>query len=134
MKFNSVENAYLAIFALLGWLGMLLGTFGLAIVVMRNVTDSRRELALLRAVGLGRPALVRLVLAEHLLPLGLGLAGGLLASALAVYPAASRQGAGLPFGSLLIPLAVIIASAAACIVVAAGIALHADLLPALRNE
>jgi hypothetical protein len=133
-EFNSVQNAYLAIFGLLGWLGMLIGTLGLAIVVARNVAESRGELALLRAVGFGRPALARLVLAEHLLPLGLGLAGGVGASALAVYPAASLQGTAPPVGFLLVPIGAIVVSALACVVLAAGIALHADLLSALRNE
>jgi putative ABC transport system permease protein len=133
-EFNSVQNAYLTIYGLLGWLGMLIGTLGLAIVVARNVAESRRELALLRAVGFGRPALSRYVLAEHLLPLGLGLAGGLIASGVAVYPAASLQGAALPIGSLLVPMGAIIVSAVACVVITVGIALRADLLTALRNE
>jgi hypothetical protein len=51
-----------------------------------------------------------------------------------VYPAASLQGAALPGGFLLVPLAAIAASAVACVVLAAGIALRADLLSALRNE
>jgi hypothetical protein len=49
-RFNAVENAYLSIFSLLGWLGMLIGTLGLAVVAARNVAESRGELALLRAV------------------------------------------------------------------------------------
>lgn len=133
-EFNSVQNAYLAIFGLLGWLGLLIGTLGLAIVVARNVAESRGELALLRALGFGRQALARLVLAEHLLPLGVGLAGGVGASMLAVYPAASLQGAALSGGLLLVPLAALAASAVACVLLAAGIALRADLLSALRND
>ncbi len=52
-RFNSVQNTYLAVFGLLGWLGMLIGTLGLAVVVWRNVAEMRGELALLRAVGFG---------------------------------------------------------------------------------
>jgi putative ABC transport system permease protein len=133
-EFNSVEGAYLAVFALLGWLGMLVGTLGLAVVVVRNVAESRGELALLRAVGLGRPALLRLVLAENLLPLALGLGAGLLASAVAVAPAASSAGAAQAAASMLAPVGAILACALACICTAAAVALRAELLPALREE
>jgi len=99
--------------------------------VARNVAQSRGELALLRALGLRRGTLLRVVLAEHLPPLGLGLAGGAAASALAVVPALGR---GLPAASLLPLLAAILAGAVACTVLAAALAVRADLLPALRNE
>ena len=49
--FHRVENTYLSTFQALGGLGLLLGTFGLAAVMFRNVLERRRELALLRAVG-----------------------------------------------------------------------------------
>ena len=133
-RFNSVQNTYLAVFGLLGWLGMLIATLGLAVVVWRNVAESRGELALLRAVGFGRPALLRLVLAEHLPPLGYGLAAGVIASIVAVYPTARLQAAALPVGSLAVQIGAIVASAVLCVVVAAAVALRGELLPALREE
>jgi putative ABC transport system permease protein len=133
-RFNSVENTYLAIFAMLGWLGMLVGTLGLAVVVARNVAESRGELALLRAVGFGRPALLWLVLAEHLPALGYGLAAGVLASLAAVYPAVRLTAASLPAATLVVQLGAILASALLCVIVSAAVALRGDLLPALREE
>ena len=133
-QFDSVESAYLAVFGLLGWLGMFIGTLGLGIVVAHNVSESRRELAILRAVGLRRTLLVRLVLVEHLLPAGLGLIAGTLSSALAVLPAASLQGSGPSAGVLLAPIGVIVVSAFSVITLAAALALRTDLVPALRNE
>ena len=52
--FSAVENTYLSIFQLLGSLGLILGSVGLGIVVLRNVLDRRGELAMLRAVGFDR--------------------------------------------------------------------------------
>src|SRR5262249_32935443 len=49
--YHRVENAYLLTFQMLGTLGLLLGTAGLAAVTLRNVLERRRELALLRATG-----------------------------------------------------------------------------------
>jgi hypothetical protein len=85
-RFDAVEIAYLEIFALLGWLGMMLGTLGLGIVVLRNIDETRGDLALLRAVGLQRTAISRMVFVENALPVVIGLAAGVLASALVVIP------------------------------------------------
>ena len=133
-RFNSVQNTYLTVFALLGWLGMLVGTLGLAVIVVRNVAESRGELALLRAVGFGRPALLGLLLAEHLPALGYGLVAGTLASLLAVSPTVRLQAAPLPAGALAMQIAAIVASALLCVVVAAAASLRGEPLPTLREE
>ena len=52
--FHRVENTYLSTFQSLGSLGLLLGTAGLAAVLLRNVLERRRELALLRATATAR--------------------------------------------------------------------------------
>ena len=50
-QFNAVQNTYLGTFQVLGGLGLLLGSVGLGIVVLRNVLERRGELAVLLAVG-----------------------------------------------------------------------------------
>src|SRR4029079_19186561 len=72
--FNAVQNTYLSTFQVLGGLGLLVGSAGLGVVVLRNVLERRGELALLQAVGFRRWSLQWLVLSEHggLLVLGLG--------------------------------------------------------------
>lgn len=62
----------------------------------------RGELALLRAVGFGKPALLGLVLAEHLPPLAYGLAAGVLSSLVAVHPTQGLQSVALPVASLAV--------------------------------
>ncbi|MCA9215676.1 MAG: ABC transporter permease, partial [Planctomycetales bacterium] len=71
----AVQNTYLSTFQSLGGLGLLLGTFGLMAVQLRNVWQRRSELALLRATGLDRARVGRLILIEHafLLFSGLGI-------------------------------------------------------------
>ena len=49
--FNAVQNTYLGTFQILGGLGLLLGSAGLGIIVLRNVLERRGELGLLLAVG-----------------------------------------------------------------------------------
>ena len=49
-ELNAVQNTYLNTFQVLGGLGLLLGSLGLGVVVMRNVQERKSELALLRAI------------------------------------------------------------------------------------
>ena len=72
-EFNAVQNTYLGTFQILGGLGLLLGSAGLGVVVLRNVLERRGELGLLVAVGFRRRLLHRLVLSEHGALLGAGL-------------------------------------------------------------
>jgi ABC-type antimicrobial peptide transport system permease subunit len=82
----AVQNTYLSTFQSLGALGLLLGTFGLAAVQMRNVLERRGELALLRATGFREKRLAQMVLLENVLLLVGGLATGTVAALLAVLP------------------------------------------------
>ena len=129
-EFQAVENTYLGIFQALGGLGLLLGSAGLGIVVLRNVLERRGELALLQAVGFERAALRHLVLAEHWLLIVLGLFIGIGAALVAVLP----QGAALLPGQLLPTLAALAAGGFAWCSLATRAALRGPLLPALRNE
>jgi putative ABC transport system permease protein len=85
-QFNAVQNTYLGTFQILGGLGLILGSVGLGVVVLRNVFERRAELALLVAVGYRVRSLKRLVLLEHVSLLLAGLALGLLAGLVAVLP------------------------------------------------
>ena len=85
-QFNSVQNTYLNTFQVLGGLGLLLGSAGLGVVLLRNALERRSELALLRAVGFRAHALRLTVLGEHVLLLTLGLGVGVGSALLAVLP------------------------------------------------
>ena len=63
--FLAVQNTYLSTFQMLGGLGLLVGVFGLAVVMVRNVVERRGEIALLRAIGFTGLRICRLVLTEN---------------------------------------------------------------------
>src|SRR6185503_18771507 len=84
--FNAVQNTYLNTFQVLGGLGLLIGTAGLGVVVLRNVLERRGELGLLLALGYERSLLHRLVLSEHIGLLAMGLLIGIVAALCAVAP------------------------------------------------
>lgn len=133
-EFHRVENTYLSTFQMLGGLGLVLGTLGLAAVLLRNVLERRRELALLRAVGYNSSHFTLMVVAENALLLFLGLLTGTVCAVLAIAPVFLERGgslAQLPLGLLL--LAVLVAGLVAS-VLATWAALRTPLLPALRSE
>ena len=132
--FNAVQNTYLSTFQILGGLGLLLGSVGLGVVVMRNVLERRSELALLLAVGFRRRALQWLVLSEHGALLLFGLAAGVIAALVAVLPALLSPGADVPYLSVSLTLATVLISGAVCTWTATALALRGRLLQALRNE
>jgi ABC-type antimicrobial peptide transport system permease subunit len=132
--FNAVQNTYLGTFQILGGLGLLLGSAGLGVVVLRNVLERRGELGLLVAVGFRRRDLARMLLSEHgaLLAVGLGL--GMLAALVAVLPAVLSPGTQLPYLSLAFTLAAVLINGAGWTCLATRAALRGNLLDALRNE
>src|SRR4029453_6199487 len=95
-SFHRVENTYLSTFQALGGLGLLLGTFGLAAVMFRNVLERRRELALLRAVGYDSARISVMIFGEAALLVGAGLGIGLVAASFAVVPVAIGRSTGMP--------------------------------------
>ena len=132
--FHRVENTYLATFQTLGALGLLLGTLGLGTVLLRNVLERRRELALLRAVGYDTGHISLMVLVENGLLLFGGLGAGTLSALVAIAPAWIERGGQFPImslGGLLLAVAV---AGLVSSLVATMVAVKSPLLAALRSE
>jgi putative ABC transport system permease protein len=132
--FHQVENTYLSTFQTLGGLGLLLGTLGLATVLLRNVIERRRELALMRAVGYQGSHLGLMVVAENGLMLGCGLLTGVLCALLAITPALMARGGRLSAVSLGLLLLAVLVTGLAASLIAVRAAVRAPVLPALRTE
>jgi putative ABC transport system permease protein len=132
--FHRVENTYLSTFQALGGLGLLLGTLGLGAVLLRNVMERRKELALLRAVGYRPEHLRTMVIAENAYLLLAGTLIGAVSATIAILPAFLERGGHLPNPSLaLLLLAVPVAGIAASLI-AVRIVARAPLLETLRAE
>jgi putative ABC transport system permease protein len=86
-QYLTIENTYLSTFQSLGALGLMLGTIGLAVVLVRTAIERRSELALLASIGFSQAARVRLVLSENLFLLVLGLFVGAVCAILGIVPA-----------------------------------------------
>jgi ABC-type antimicrobial peptide transport system permease subunit len=113
----------------------LIGTIGLAAVLLRNVLERRRELALLGALGYRPHHFVLLLTAESVSLLLVGLILGAVSASLAVLPAVMERGGRVPVstgGALLI--AGVLAAGLLSTTIAARLATRGPLLEALKAE
>lgn len=133
-EYRAVENTYMSTFQTLGGLGLILGTLGLAAVMLRNVLERRGELALLRALGHRQAGLGWMVLSENVALLTAGLLIGGLSALLAVAPHVTERPEQIPWTSLGFTLLVVFLAGMLSGVVALGSTLKTPLLPALRTE
>jgi ABC-type antimicrobial peptide transport system permease subunit len=119
---------------MLGGLGLLLGTIGLAAVLLRSIFERRRELALLRALGYEQKHFFLMTLMENVLLLGGGLLTGSACAILAIAPAVTAQGGRFPTAALAILLGALFLVGIAVSVISTRFALREAVLPALRSE
>ncbi|HEY6509782.1 MAG TPA: ABC transporter permease [Vicinamibacterales bacterium] len=134
-EFHRVENTYLSTFQTLGGLGLLLGTIGVAAVLLRNVLERRRELALLGAVGYRSTHFLVMAFVENLVLVGVGLLVGGASAWIAVAPALAERGASAPIGTGGVLLLVgVLGTGLASALLATRVTLRAPLLESLRSE
>ena len=131
--YRAVENTYLATFQTLGLLGLLLGTLGLGILILRNVLERSGELAALSACGFRRARLGAMLLYEHGFLLLAGEGIGSVAALIAVAPRLFDP-APLPWAALGLSLGLVFAAGLMACAVAAHLALRRPLLAALKAE
>jgi hypothetical protein len=131
---HRVENTYLSTFQSLGILGLALGTLGLAAVVLRNVLERRRELALLRAVGFGGRAILFVIAVETTMLVAAGVACGSASALLAIVPAILARGGSPPLEAAGAMIAAVMAAGLAASLMAALAVRRMPLLATLRSE
>ena len=102
--FYAVERTYLAMFLVLGGLGLLLGAGGASVVVLRNLAERRAEFALFLAVGYEPQQVRRMAVIENSLLVLAGILFGTIAAVIAIGPIImhSQDTADLPTLTLLI--------------------------------
>jgi putative ABC transport system permease protein len=122
---QAVQNTFLSGFQVLGTLGLLLGTAGVAAVQLQGVCERIGQLAVLRAVGFTLRRVRWMLVLETLVTVALGLAAGIAAATLAVAPALTGGEARLPLAWIAITVVATLATAA----VAAGLAASRGTIP-----
>jgi ABC-type antimicrobial peptide transport system permease subunit len=99
-RYLNIENTYLSTFEALGALGLMLGTIGLAVVLVRTVIERKAELALLASLGFGQSARITLVLSENIFLLILGLGVGAVCALLGIIPTIYQSAQSINFTAL----------------------------------
>lgn len=132
--FHRVEYTYLSTFQTLGGLGLVLGTLGLGAILLRNVLERRRELALLRALGYTHADFMTMVVAENVFLLVGGLIIGTFCALVAIAPVFLDRGGRLPVDTLAVLLLGVMGTGLLASLGATVAALRSPLLSALRNE
>ena len=132
-SFRAVENTYISTFQSLGGLGILLGTFGLALVLLRNIIERRGELATLRAFGFKRQVLSRMLFLESCFLLSVGILIGTIAGLIGIIGLNGHLNT-LPWFSLSITLLFIFGFGIIANAIVVSMALRSPLLSTLKSE
>ena len=132
-SYRAVENTYISTFQSLGGLGVLLGTFGLALILFRNIIERRGELATLRAFGFRRQLLSRMRFLESCFLLTVGMLIGIVAGLVAILGSQGHLPS-FPWVSLTITLLFIFGFGIIANAIAVAVALRSPLLSTLKSE
>ncbi len=134
LEFYAVETTYLAMFLVLGGLGLAIGSVGMGVVVLRNLVERRGELAMLGALGFSHPAIIRMLYVEYGFLLLAGLGTGIVAASFAVIPALFATSSTVNFGvQIQLALLVFIVSVG-CTASAILLGFRRERFDALRSE
>jgi ABC-type antimicrobial peptide transport system permease subunit len=132
--FNAVENTYLSVFMLLGGLGVIIGTLGLGIVLLRNIQERRYQFAVMLSVGYRKIFLMKLLLAEYLFILFTGLMLGCLSAFVGILPSMLSPAFEMPVTTLTLILVLIILNGVCWIWFPLKTALKRNPIQSLRTE
>lgn len=132
--FYAVERAYLAMFLVLGGLGMMLGAGGAAVLVVRALAERRAEFALFLALGFLPRTLRCMVVVENVCLVGMGLFLGSLAAAVATLPLVIQSRHTLDYVGLAVMLAAVLAVYLVMVVLVSAGFLAKIPVSALRRE
>jgi putative ABC transport system permease protein len=100
-SFYVVENTYLSIFLILGWMGILIGIVGFGVVILRSLHERSEHIALLKALGFTHYSIVAFYVSEFLLLVAVGFLIGVFTSVIAVLPSLLSSATEVSFGSVV---------------------------------
>lgn len=133
-QFNSVENTYLNVFMMLGGLGIIVGTIGMGIVLLRNLEDRKQEIAIYQAIGFKHSYISKLIFTENLFILLSGIGIGVLAAFTGILPSFFSRAFHFPATFVVVIILLILLNGIAWIYFPLRIALRKNLVATLRKE
>lgn len=132
--FYSVTNTYLTIFMILGGLGVILGTIGLGIVLIRNMIERKHEIAILGALGFNKSQIFNLILTENIFLLISGIVIGVLSAFIGILPSLLSPAFHIPGSFLFLVVLGVFISGLLWIYIPAKFMMKKDLIKNLSQE
>ncbi len=133
-SFYSVTNTYLSIFMMLGGLGVILGTFGLGIVMMRIIIERKQEMAVFEALGFKKCQIFVLIFVENLILLLAGIIIGLLSAIIGILPSILSPAFNIPGNFLFVLVLIVFVSGVIWIFIPTWFLLRNKLIISLQND
>ena len=133
-NFYSVTNTYLTIFMILGGLGVIIGTIGLGIVLMRMIFERKKEIAIIEAVGFKKYQVFKLIFIENLTLLVAGVSIGFLSAIIGILPSILSDSFSIPGNFLFVLVLIVFVSGLLWISIPIKLALKNKIFNNLRNE
>jgi len=132
--FNSVTNTYLDIFVALGGIALILGTMGMAIILIRSINARRNQYAMMQAYGISPKKIRKIIITEFTIVLLAGITIGLLASITGSLQSLLSANSGIPF-TLLASIVLLFALNGFCwIFIGSALSIKNSFISNLRNE
>jgi putative ABC transport system permease protein len=132
-SFFTVTNTYIEVFMVLGILGLILGSAGFGLVLIRNLNERKREFAVEAAMGYPVRIIRKYLLKDHFIILVWGVITGTL-SALTATGASIRSGSEMPVIQLLVMLLLIMAAGITALLITVKQVRQQILITQLRRE
>ena len=133
-SFYSVTNTYLSIFMMLGGLGVILGTFGLGIVLMRIIIERKQEIAVFGAIGFKKKQIFALIFVENLVLLSAGIIIGFLSAIIGILPSILSSAFNIPGNYLFVLVLIVFVSGVIWIFTPTWFLLRNKLIIGLQND
>jgi putative ABC transport system permease protein len=133
-EFNSVENTYLTVFMVLGGLGVIIGTFGLGVVLLRNMLERRSEIALMMAIGYRKKQIFALIFVENLFLLVTAMFLGIMSAIIGILPSILSPAFTMPGRFISILVLIVFVSGVLWIYFPTRNALKKNIIRGLRDE
>ncbi|HRZ98442.1 MAG TPA: hypothetical protein P5084_12875, partial [Paludibacter sp.] len=132
--FNSVTNTYLDIFLALGGIALILGTFGIAIILISSIQTRKNNYAMMQAFGINQKSILKAISIEFLIVLFAGIIIGLLAAIAASLQNLITTNADVPYLLLTAIVLIFAVSGFSWIIIGSKLSVKSKFITNLRNE
>lgn len=132
--FNSVTNTYLDIFMALGIMALIIGTIGIAIIIVKSIRSEKQQIAMLQALGIMRKDIISINILSYTFLLISGIVAGAISTFFAVMPGLMNANAPVPVPLLIVIISAILLNGIIWIIAGTKLSISKQFLAEIRGE